>query len=102
MSSQITQQDWDNLNNDWLESYRNPTNVEPNVKESEGERHNYLYEVGKGTPKARFFMTDDGIGGTYGFWCPKSAILGVGEEQGKNYVRVADWCKMTIIEYNRN
>lgn len=102
MDSRMTNTDWECVFQQWEESQAYLFADSPIVEEPEGKCHNYLYEVGRGTPKARFFMTDDGIGGTYGFWCPKSVILGVGEEQGKNYVRVADWCKIKVIEYNRN
>ena len=99
----MTQQDWDNLRKEWLESFRtsHPTPSEEyeskhqHQLESSGVLHKYLRKVAGGTPKAKFFLTEDGIAGNFGFWCPKSAII---SDNGSE-VEVAEWCKITIVEY---
>lgn len=98
MSSQMTQQDWDNLNAEWLESYRNPPVQRKSKPEVDTTTYKFLRKIGRGTPKAQFFLTEDGIAGDFGFWCPKSAIVSVSEDE----VEVASWCKIKVIEYIRN
>jgi len=101
----MTQQDWDNLHQEWLESFRTSHSTPSEEYESKHQRqlessgtiYKYLRKVGRGTPKAQFFLTEDGIAGDFGFWCPKSAIVSVSEDE----VEVANWCKIKVIEYNR-
>lgn len=104
MSSQMTQQDWDNLHQEWLESFRTTHPTSGEFKQQyQGEpkadtttTYKFLRKIG--TPKAQFFLTEDGIAGDFGFWCPKSAIVSVSEDE----VKVASWCKIKVIEYIRN
>lgn len=37
------------------------------------------------TPRAIFFVTDEDLSATYGFWCPKSAIINIGEDSVEHY-----------------
>ena len=60
-----------------------------------GKAYNYLYKIGRGTPKAQFFMTYEGTDGDRGFWCPRSAII----SDEDNCVYVEEWCKLTEIRY---
>lgn len=47
------------------------------------------------THKARFFITDNGIAGIFGFWVPKVGIA----VQSENEVQVAKWVNIKIIEF---
>jgi len=104
MSSQMTQQDWENLHQEWLESFRTSHTTPGEFKHQyqyepkvDTTGYKFLRKIGRGTPKAQFFLTEDGIAGDFGFWCPKSAIVSVSEDE----VKVASWCKIKVIEYNR-
>lgn len=58
-----------------------------------------IREEGRGTAKARFFVTDDGIGGIYGFWCPRSIIVEVKEKS--LYLVPNCNIRLKVIEYVR-
>lgn len=91
----MTQQDWDNLYQDWSQSYaKEPPTKSPKV---DSYKQEYIRKIGRGTAKARFFLTSEGIDGEYGFWCPKSAII---SDDG-NELEIASWCKLKTIEYVR-
>ena len=98
----MTPGDWYKVLSEWRDSQA--CLFSDNLEEGsfDGNRFAYIYEVGKGTAKARFFMVDDGINGNYGFWCPKSAILGFGGPEHEKYVVVARWCGIKIIEHSGN
>lgn len=68
------------------------------MKQTNTTAHKFLSKVGRGTAKAQLFLVEDGIAGDFGFWCPKSAIISIGDGE----VRVASWCKIKIIEIFRN
>lgn len=75
-----------------------PKSVKP-YKLADCRHEKIVREEGRGTGKARFFITDDGIGGTYGFWCPKSVIVQV---KGQSlYLKPNCNIKFKVIEYVR-
>lgn len=82
---------WLHADGDQLELTPSPTQTRDTYYKE------YLYKEGRGTPKAQFFMTSEGINGSYGFWCPRSAII----SDNGNTVEISNWCKLTEIEYNR-
>lgn len=99
----MTQQDWDNYLVEWYESFDSTTKVEPPAPQQSREPiksgkdskvYSFIRKV-RSTAKATFFLTEQGIGGDFGFWCPKSAILST----QKNEVEIAKWCKLKFIEY---
>lgn len=102
MNSKMTQQDWDNLHQEWLGSFKTSA---PNGKPKRSYQprvnttitHKFIRKINMGTPKAHFFLTEHGLAGDFGFWCPKSAIVSIGEDR----VEIHSWCKIKVIEYNR-
>ncbi len=101
--SNMSQQDWDNYLAEWRESFNSTTQPkEPTPKQSrepiasgkDSKVYSYIRKV-RSTAKATFFLTEDGIAGNFGFWCPKAAIL----QTKKNEVEIAKWCKLKFIEY---
>lgn len=93
----MTDQDWERWLAEWRESFRQSTPVAHEQDNQDSVDHNYAYEVGRGTPKARFFCTEDIDGEVYGFWAPKSVIVSVTDR----VVKLPSWFNKTIIKYNR-
>lgn len=60
----------------------------------------YLYEIGEGTPKARFFCVDVDGKTERGSWVPRSAIINHNEEH--HTLEVASWCNISVLTYNRS
>lgn len=103
LESNMSQQDWDNYLAEWRESLGCTTQSEPPAPQQSREPiafgkdskvYSFIRKV-RSTAKATFFLTEDGIAGDFGFWCPKSAILST----KKNEVEIAKWCKLKFIEY---
>lgn len=103
LESNMTQQDWDKCLEEWRESLGCTTQSEPPAPQQSREPiksgkdskvYSFIRKV-RSTAKATFFLTEDGIAGDFGFWCPKSAILST----KKNEVEIAKWCKLKFIEY---
>ena len=53
----------------------------------------YIYQKFK-SMKARFFITENGIAGNFGFWIPKKCIL----NQSDISIEVPSWFKPKIIQ----
>lgn len=90
--------DWEKMLQEWEDSYDKNVAVNSAAPTTiKGEETRWEKHIGelKETTRARFFMTDDTKRNPKGFWCPKAAIL----EMKKNAVLIANWCKLTIIEY---
>ena len=96
MSSEMSPDDWSNYLSEGKDTYSNLKGPFGDGK-PKTKSHKYLGKIGRGTPKAQFFLTENGIAGEFGFWCPRSAIV---SDDGM-YVNVAEWCNITVIEYNR-
>lgn len=93
----MTAKDWDNVIGEW-KSFYSGIDLPLPVTEPKARDYLYLSKVGRGTPKAVFFLTKRENGKEYGFWCPRKAIL---QDDNKGCVKVAKWCKIKIIPYNR-
>ena len=59
-----------------------------------GDVYEFLY-VARTTRKAMFFITNSGIAGEFGFWCPRSAII----EETQDHVTVAKWVDIKNIQF---
>lgn len=93
--SNMTEEDW----KIWLAADDYKVEVKEQVlpKNTKNSKFkHYKYKKGHGTPKAQFYITEDGIAGTFGFWCPKSAII---NDDGKGLLEIKNWCKIKEIEY---
>ena len=100
----MTKQDWDNYLAEWRESFNSTAQTkeppapqqsrEPIKSGKDSKVYSFIRKV-RSTAKATFFLTEGGIAGDFGFWCPKSAILST----KKNQVEIAKWCKLKFIEY---
>lgn len=90
--------DWEKLTEEWLSLYQGIDLPPTTPGEPKARDYLYLSKVGRGTPKAAFFLTKRENGQEYGFWCPRKAIL---QDDNKGCVKVAKWCKIKIIPYNR-
>lgn len=104
----MTLYDWEKYLSEWRESlFGDLDNNSPFPKIDPKPNHEtkcieFIYEKGRGTRKARFFVTSNSnLSGKYGFWCPKSCILSVSEDyEGKQWLEVKDWFTPKEIEYN--
>lgn len=104
LESNMTQLDWDKCLEEWRESFGSTAQTkespapqqsrEPIASGKDSKVYSYIRKV-RSTAKATFFLTEDGIAGDFGFWCPKAAIL----QTKKNEVEIAKWCKLKFIEY---
>lgn len=99
MCQHMTEKDWVILNQSWLDSYSSYSCKAEEERKVESYKQDFLYEVGDGTFKARFFCTAKVDGKVMGFWVPRSAI--VGQERKRKRLKIATWCKLKIIEYKR-
>lgn len=96
----MSEEDWEQALKEWAESIDCIGTIEqpvPPTKQPEesGRWIKVIRPLGRGTEKAKFFLTEDGLQGKFGFWVPRTAILQ--EEFDKLYI--ADWCKIKTIEY---
>lgn len=94
---QITDKSWKDWYEDWRQSMNQIETPAQSMDRLATTAHKYLRKIGRGTPKAQFFCTSDSNGSERGFWCPRSVIV---SDTG-SVVHVEQWCKLTIIEYNR-
>jgi hypothetical protein len=107
METNMSDESWANWLAEWEESleylYGSSTQAKPPAPRQSSEPiasgkdskvYSFIRKV-RSTAKATFFLTEDGIAGDFGFWCPKSAIL----QTKKNEVEIAKWCKLKIIQY---
>ncbi len=99
MNNQMNDQDWDNVLSEWKESLAYLGEPKPTINSEPIDTYevDYLFKKGKGTPKALFFVTRHDMTGTFGFWCPRSAIIE--DDESEKVLILANWCKLTEIEY---
>ena len=111
MSQELSPTDWSAYLDEWRESIQSSPDISAKNdkpykplkerkkearKNKKGRVITYTFiRILRQTPKAKFFVTNEGIGGTFGFWCPKAAI----SSETKDVVEVQDWCDITEIEF---
>lgn len=116
-SYQMTDKDWAIYLAEWESSLTQPRIEESSLvlKDEKGEKPEietvpwdgngynvtgdncYAYiRKERTTHKAIFFTTECSMSATFGFWCPKAAII----KDENDSVQVATWCKISIIEFN--
>lgn len=93
--SNMTSRDWESWLAEWRESIKPARTASKQVKTEGTVEHKYLYEVGRGTPKARFFATHETLSEVHGFWVPKSLIV----SDAANVVELPAWFNVKIINY---
>lgn len=93
----MTEKDWERCMSDWRKSFSQFTSVAKEQDKSDSVDKRYIHEVGRGTPKARFFCTEVRGAQEIGFWAPKSAIVSVEE----SVVKLQPWFKVKTITYSR-
>lgn len=111
MSSSLTDADWDKVMADhgyslgelrsqyWDSNHSDKTPEPAPIDLSELRPVPFIREMGNGTAKARFFVTQDDHNGVFGYWCPRSVIMRVGKDA--IYLQKDCGISLKIIRYKR-
>ena len=105
----MTEQDWDIYIGEWELSLLCPRDVpldrspildvpknstKKPAKEGDQDAMSYV-RIGRSTAKAHFYITEESMSGTFGFWCPKSFKANTDNKS----ISLPKWMKTNIIEF---
>jgi len=98
----MTNKDWEIVLAEHRESFHimadavNPTGQAKPIERKGSYNQIFKYiRIGKSTPKASFFITDEKGDDVFGFWCPNSAVV----TTQKDEVHIEKWCTIKNIQF---